>query len=85
MLSLITGGFMRKILIVLATIIIALPVLADDLGSSLQNGYKIIGRSNINESFMGCESNKTYPLTNGQYFMCEETKNNMPDPYIKPE
>lgn len=80
MLSLITGDVMKKILLGLSITLITLPVMADDLGSLLQCGYKIIGRSTINESFMGCEWNKTFSLANGQYFMCEETKNNMPDP-----
>lgn len=74
MLSLITGDIMRKILLGLAILVITLPVMADDLGMLLQNGYKIVGRSIINDSFMGCEWNKTFPLANGQYFMCEETK-----------
>lgn len=74
MLSLITGDIMRKILLGLAVLFTTLPAMADDLGTLLQSGYKIIGRSTINDSFMGCEWNKTFPLANGQYFMCEETK-----------
>ena len=65
---------MKKILLALSVLLVTLPTLADDLGLYLQNGYKIIGRSTINESFMGCEWNKTFTLANGQYFMCQESK-----------